>query len=107
MPGEVSAAQRIIPTLSPQNFNLVLETVGPLTPFEFSPQNVEIMKRLGVFEVSAILRKPHKKQTDFEETLLRGIHWFADAQVQPEVENRLLSLIACLETFLTLGMEIL
>ena len=37
----------------------------------------------------------------FEQTLLRGLHWFSSAETQEEPENRLLNLITCIETCLT------
>jgi hypothetical protein len=43
---------------------------------------------------------PHKK-TAFSDTLLTGVHWVANALVQDEPANEFLSLVSCLETFLT------
>jgi hypothetical protein len=54
---------------------------------------------MGVFELSEVLRKG--KPTDFEETLLRCIHWYANSQIQVERENELLSLITSLEVLFT------
>jgi hypothetical protein len=99
--GEVAPAQRLTPTFSSDAYDINMKSVGPLMPFEFDPRNIEIMEQLGVLEVSTLLKKPHTDLTNYENALLRGIHWFADAQVQPEIENKLLSLTACLETFLT------
>ena len=59
------------------------------------------MDGIGVFAVCGILQKPVHSLTDFEKTLLRAIHWFANYQTQFENENRLLCLITCLETFFT------
>jgi hypothetical protein len=99
--GDVFSTRRVVPIHSPQNFNITVESIGPLAPLELSPQNVEVMEQLGVFDASAILKKPRKGLTDFEDALLRGIHWFADSQTQPELGNKLLSLMTCLETFFT------
>ncbi len=52
-------------------------------------------------DVSAILAKPVSALSDFERVLLRGLHWFGNALPQKEPENELLSLVTCLETFLT------
>jgi hypothetical protein len=99
--GEIYPASRITPTLSDTAFNLNVVNVGPHTSMELSEANMKVMQEIGVLEVSEILRKPFRHLSDFEDTLLRGMHWFADAETQPELENRLLSLITCLETFLT------
>ncbi len=58
-----------------------------------------MMAGIGVTAVADILAKP-SGVTEFEEILLRGIHWFANALTQSEAENAVLSLVTCLETFL-------
>jgi hypothetical protein len=102
--GEVISAIRTIPILSldEQVATLHSSRQGLLCPFELTFENVEKMKQIGIFKVAKILEKPHK-QTDYERTLLRGIHWFATSQMQVEGENELLNLITCLETFLADG----
>ena len=57
------------------------------------------MKQIGVFDVATLLSQ--ETLTEYQETLLRGIHWFANSQTQDESENILLGLITCIETFLT------
>jgi len=99
--GEVFATQRMTPTLSDQRFSLHMIRVGPHSDLDLSQANRKVMHEIGVFEVSDILRKPSRSLNDFEEALLRGVHWFADAETQQEPENQLLSLVTCLETFLT------
>lgn len=69
--------------------------------YELSVSNLEVLKELGIFEVSSILRKPYEQVNDFEKTLLRGIHWFASSQTQIEMENEFLNLTTCLEVFFT------
>src|SRR5262249_13898612 len=68
-------------------------------PFIVSPVTLGMMAEIGVFEVATILGKP-SGVTEYEETLLRGIHWYANALTQKEMENKVLSLVTCLETFL-------
>jgi hypothetical protein len=67
-------------------------------PFPLTRQTVEAMQEIGVFVLSDLLRK--KGLTDFEEVILRAVHWLASAQAQFENENALLNLVTCLETFL-------
>jgi len=99
--GEVSREWRITPVISTNDyaFNISGEVVGPLSEFEISPRTIAIMRKMGVFELSEVLRKG--KPTDFEETLLRCIHWYANSQIQVERENELLSLITSLEVLFT------
>jgi hypothetical protein len=66
--------------------------------FSISSNTLERMRGIGVFDLAAIL-KSDSAIPEFEEILLRGIHWFADAHIQTEKENKLLSLITCLECF--------
>jgi len=68
---------------------------------EISDDCIPELSRLGVFEVSAMLKKPRQQLTDFENILLRGLHWFSSAQQQDEVENKVLNLMTCIETYLT------
>ena len=75
--------------------------VGSNADFILNEQTVQLLERIGVFEMAKILKKPIGEMQGFEETLLRGIHWFANAQIQIERENDLLGLMTCLETFLT------
>jgi hypothetical protein len=82
-------------------FTWQFQAVDTRTPFIISPDTIEAMTRLGIFEVTKILEKPDREWTDFENTLLDAIHWFANAQIEFELPYRLLSLITCLETFLT------
>jgi hypothetical protein len=101
--GEVCRAWRYVP-IDPKGAKsfAVRETViGPLFEFEFSPENIETMKELGIFEVSEILQK--EELSDFEEKLISSIHWFANSQTRTENSDKLLNLITCLEIFLSPG----
>jgi Apea-like HEPN len=73
---------------------------GPI-PFTLNDSTLERLRLIGALRISDILRKPLERQSDFEKVLLRGVHWFANAQIQTERESELLNLITCLETFLT------
>jgi hypothetical protein len=66
--------------------------------FSITSNTIERMRGIGVFDIAAIL-KSDSAITEFKEILLRSIHWFADAHIQTEKENKLLSLITCLECF--------
>ena len=59
------------------------------------------MERIGVFRFSQILNKSDSSLTDFEKTMLRSLHWFANSLRQDESENAFLNLITSLEALLT------
>ena len=48
-----------------------------------------------------MLTKP--TPTEFEEAVLQALHWYADAWLQPSLDNELLGLVTALETFFTRG----
>ncbi len=101
--GEVSFVSRITPIIASdeRRFSVDIYPVGPATNFDLTPGHIKHMERIGVFKVADILKKSDKKLTNFESTILRGIHWFASSQIQYEQENEFLNLVTCLETFLT------
>ncbi len=73
--------------------------VGPLGDLEISPQNIKIMKMIGIFRLSRMLQKD--KMTNFEEAVLSSVHWFSNSQMKAGPEDQLLNLITCLEIILT------
>jgi hypothetical protein len=101
VPSQVRARVALAISSDGERFTWQLQNAEARTPFVLSPENVARMTELGVFEVSQILETPDTEWSDFEHTLLDAIHWFANAQVEFEFAYRLLSLITCLETFLT------
>ena len=100
---DVRQSMRIVPIFSTDgtSYTWIKRRTGPTAPFVVSQASIAEMSRLGIFEMAKVLEKPEDSRTDFEETIIRGIHWFANAQTQVERENQLLSLVTCLETFLT------
>jgi hypothetical protein len=59
------------------------------------------MENVGVFALVDMLDARNK--TDFSDTLLTGVYWVANALIQDDPANEYLSLVSCLETFLTPG----
>ena len=76
--------------------------LGPLSPLVIDDEARDKMEGIGIFKLAEIL-KQKTDENSFDEILLRGVHWFANAQTQLEKENDLLSLTTCLEVFLTSG----
>jgi len=69
--------------------------------FTLSAEVVEELEEYGLSHILAMLGK--ETPTEMEEILVHGLHWFANSQMELEKEYQLLSLIICLETFLTSG----
>ena len=95
--GEVARDARISLVLSDSNFTLDHQLVGPLHSFKIDSENIPHMERIGVFRFSQILNKSDSSLTDFENTMLRSLHWFANSLRQDENENAFLNLITSLE----------
>lgn len=68
-------------------------------PFTINQEIVDVMEQAGVFVLADMLDPLHA--TAFSNTLLTGIRWVANALTQDEPANEFLSLVSCLETFLT------
>src|SRR5713226_3389268 len=75
------------------------ETLKSPQPFVITQEIVAGMKQLGVFALTDMLDP--QNATAFSDTLLTGIGWVANALIQDEPANEFLSLVSCLETFLT------
>lgn len=99
--GEVARDTRMSLTLSDSHFTYNHQIVGPLHPFEIDSKSTSIMERLGVFRFSQISSKLDSSLNDFEKTLLRSLHWFANSLRQYENENAFLNLITSIEALLT------
>jgi hypothetical protein len=79
------------------------DTIGSPLAFEINDKTIDRMSEIGVFGLSEILKKQQPNQ--FEESLLRAVHWFSSALVQDEIENGFLYLIIALETLLIKGVN--
>jgi hypothetical protein len=101
--GEYSGQLRHVPIISATDESCSIKNyrVGPLFPLELSPENIDIMNKIGVFILGELLERD--ELNDFEETLLLSIEWFSRSQTQIEKKNRLLNLITCMETLLNPG----
>lgn len=101
--GEVSYAVRATPSIArdENDYHWESANVGSLHLFDLSPKTIVQMEGIGVFKISELLRKFENELSDFEKTLLRSLHWYASAQTQSELENKLLNLITCIEVLLT------
>jgi hypothetical protein len=99
--GEVSRARRlcVASSINGQGFYSSGSHIGSLDDLKISPQNVKIMKELGIFKLSKMLQED--KVTDFKDVILSSIHWFSNSQMKAEPEDQLLNMITCIETILT------
>ena len=86
-----------------KDYKLTTEIIGPIFDFTISDESISNMEQLGILTLSGMLEKTERELTDFEKTLLLGIHWLANFPIQREVENQYLSLMVVLEIYLTPG----
>jgi hypothetical protein len=101
--GEMAAGHRTTLLLSPGNgrWHLAAERTGMYMPVEFTRNDVKAMKRLGIFDLSAIIERG--RPTKFQQTVLAGIRWFAASQRQETPEIEFVNLVTCLENCLAPG----
>jgi hypothetical protein len=85
--------------ISDRNLNSKGDNEGALRHLEMSKEVMRSMDKLGFSKLSGILAKP--SPTNYEEVLLRAVHWFSSALQQQELENAFLCLIIALETIFT------
>jgi hypothetical protein len=99
--GELARDKRTTLLLSPTTdaFHIANRLTGEYMPVQFTKDDIKDMKRLGIFEVSAIIEsgRPNK----FQKTVLAAIHWFAASQRQETPEIEFVNLVTCLENCLT------
>lgn len=96
---------RTIPALSPEGVSLSGKVMGPLTPFNIDQTILNQLEEVGIFKVASLFQQDIETDS-FHDVLLRGIHWFSNAQKQRIKENQFLNLTTCLETFLGKGEDI-
>ena len=81
--------------------SLKSELIGQIALFKLDNESIGKMEKIGAFKLFDTLAKERQQLSDFEEALLRSIHWFSNHLDQYEIENQFLSLVICLETLLT------
>jgi hypothetical protein len=101
--GEVFTAQRMIPVFSDSSaaFSLNSGIVGPQMPYILNENTRSVFNAIGASALSDILKQD--VVNDFDDGLLRAVHWIANAQTQVENGNALLSYTTCLEVFFSTG----
>ena len=81
--------------------SLKSELIGQIALFKLDNESIGKMEKIGAFKLFDTLAKERQQLSDFEEALLRSIHWFSNHLDQYEIENQFLSLVICLETLLS------
>lgn len=82
--------------ISENGFNMQMDSVGSVRPFEIDENAIRRMDEIGVFLLSDALSK--KQTNNLEEALIRAIHWFSVALTQNESSNAFLFLMVALES---------
>ena len=94
--GEAIRGTRLSFVFSDRKVATKSDREGSIRSFEINSNTKEKMEKLGIFAISEIMKKG--KPTNFEDAVLRSVHWFSSAIQQPEIENAFLCLIIALET---------
>lgn len=95
--GDVSDDHRVSVAIRTDNQGVNFGSEMRNHPLELDDRTIARMRTIGVFDLSDLIVKPAR--TEFEDVILRAVHWLASAQAQAENENALLNLVTCLETF--------
>jgi hypothetical protein len=95
--GDVSDDHRVSVAIRTDNQGVNFGSEMRNHPLELGDQTIARMRAIGVFDLSDLIVKLDR--TEFEDVILRAVHWLASAQAQAENENALLNLVTCLETF--------
>lgn len=98
--GEYSSTMRIGFLFSEDHVSTQPDIVGPVESYTIDEENINKMEDIRFFKLSEFLSKNNPSQ--FEQTLLRAIHWFSSAIKQEELENSFLCMIIALETLFTI-----
>jgi hypothetical protein len=83
--------------------HLGYEATGAYMPIGIDREDIELMKRLGIFDLSAVIEKADPNP--FQKMVLSGIRWFAASERQDTPEIAFVNLVTCLENCLTPGGE--
>lgn len=69
--------------------------------FRLDGEAVDLMRALGVFELSELILKPIDSLTEIEDSILSAVRWFASAVNQTEENVSFLHYVICLESLFT------
>lgn len=99
--GDVSRYGPIITVVGSDDKYLTQNRPQSSAPLWLSSKSLPKLESRGILDLFEVLAKSPTTLTDLEQALLRSIHWFASAQAQIELENRLLNLITAVESLLS------
>ena len=101
--GEVHSGKRVATSI-PRTYDAYTRHVaghGRLIDVEISSTTMPKLRRIGVMKMSRVLQKPIDNVTEFEEALLRAVHWCGQGNSQTTRESQLLGLVTSLECLFT------
>ena len=96
--GDSISSTRYSLALSEKGMRRGKRRVGPFYTMSITQRERSEMKRIGIFELSEVLRK--EAPTELETKLLDAVHWFASGTTQSDPRYHYLSVYFCLETLL-------
>jgi Apea-like HEPN len=99
--GEVPPSSFITFSVSNQSANINETLLSPDRAYELDKKSMKKMEDCGLLIALELFKMQDKDTVNpIQESYLQAIHWLANAQSQRERENKFLSLVTCLETFL-------
>ena len=69
--------------------------------FRLDGEALDLMRTIGVFELSELILKPVSSLTEIEDSILSAVRWFASAANQTEENVSFLHYVICLESLFT------
>jgi hypothetical protein len=94
--GDYPKSRRQIYAVSETSFNPGQDLIGSIRAFRIDEKALKKMEEIGIFIISEALEK--KNVTNYEDKLIRGVHWFSVSLTQVETSNAFLFLIVALES---------
>lgn len=99
--GEVPRIGPWILSMSEKEINSTHRAPISAMPITINADSISGLQHVGALVLSDLLSRPQHELSDWEESLIRAVHWLATSQAQVELQNRLLNLNTAIETLLT------
>jgi hypothetical protein len=99
--GDVARATPQALTFGPTGMTLSHGKKWGETDYELSNGHLARLSEIGVLAIGEMLQRPANSLMDIEVAILRAVHWISSAQIEPELENKLLNLSISMEVLLT------
>jgi hypothetical protein len=98
---EVPSSERFDLSQAPgsQTWSFSSASSSPVGVYDVNPAAMRTWHELGVPVLFGLLGST-TKPSDFDDAILRAVHWFANSTIPSQAENEILNLVTTLEVFL-------